>query len=48
MHKAGETITDGRRRVAAPYGGVIHNWPTMQQARGQAMLRAAGALAPAA
>ena len=27
MHGAGETITDGRRHVAAPYGDVIHNWP---------------------
>jgi len=27
MHRAGETITDGRRRVAAPYFYVIHNWP---------------------
>jgi len=27
MHRAGETITDGRRRVAGPYGDVIHNWP---------------------
>jgi len=27
IHRAGETITDDRRRVAAPYGDVIHNWP---------------------
>jgi len=27
MHRAGETITDGRRHVAAPYGDVIHTWP---------------------
>jgi len=27
MHRAGETITGGRRRVAAPYGDVIHNLP---------------------
>jgi hypothetical protein len=26
MHRAGETIVDGRRRVAAPYGDVIRNW----------------------
>jgi len=26
MHRAGETITDGRRRAAALYG-MIHNWP---------------------
>ena len=25
MHRAGETITYGRRRVAAPYRNVIHN-----------------------
>ena len=25
MHRAGETITDGRRCVAAPHGDVIHN-----------------------
>ena len=24
MHRAGEKITDGRRRVAAPYSDVIH------------------------
>jgi len=27
LHRAGETNTDGRRRVATPYGGVIRNWP---------------------
>jgi len=50
MHRAGETIADGRRRVAAPYGNVIHNWPyaayaarSKKEDRGQAMLRAAGA-----
>jgi len=26
-HRAGETITDGRRRSAVPYGDVIPNWP---------------------
>ena len=42
IHRAGETITDDRRRVAAPYGDVIHNWPYAAKKRtGDA--RAAGA-----
>jgi hypothetical protein len=42
VHRAGETITDGRLRVAAPYGDVIHNWPCAAR-KTQAMLRAGGA-----
>jgi hypothetical protein len=30
MHRAGDKITGFRRRVAAPYGDAIYDWPYSQ------------------